>query len=227
MLTCPEPTYEGLVKLLHEGQPSIGVFSNEGGRFIGGHAMNADNRLKTVAALSELWDGAPIRRVRQGDGAFTLHGRRVSLHLMMQPGVAATFLSDPVLKDQGILTRLLVAYPTSTAGTRFQREPNPKSDVAITRFHKRILEILETPLPLVNGERNELAPRPLPLADNAEEVMGAFAGPEPGFRRTQRAPRSPLDEAGRPNGSPGFGPRPVASPHSRQWRKIKSPCRCI
>ena len=32
-----------------------------------------------------LWDGEPIRRVRQGDGSIVLPGRRVSMHLMVQP----------------------------------------------------------------------------------------------------------------------------------------------
>jgi len=175
MLTADEPTYEGLVRLLKEGQPSIGVFSNEGGRFVGGHAMNADNRLKTSAALSELWDGKPIRRVRQGDGAFTLYGRRVSLHLMMQPGVAATLLSDDMLRDQGILTRLLVAYPETTAGTRFQREPSAESNAAVKAYHGRLMRILETPLPMVEDKRNELLPRALPLSPPAQQVWREFA----------------------------------------------------
>ena len=44
MLTCPEPTYEGLCKYLQSGQPSIGVFSSEGGQFIGGHGMSDDKQ---------------------------------------------------------------------------------------------------------------------------------------------------------------------------------------
>ncbi len=79
MLTCPEPTFEGLTRLLAGGQPSMGIFSGEGGQFLGGHGMNQDNRLKTAAAMSGLWDGEPIRRVRQGDGSMVLPGRRVSI----------------------------------------------------------------------------------------------------------------------------------------------------
>jgi hypothetical protein len=86
MLTCPEPTFEGLTRLLASGQPSMGIFSGEGGQFLGGHGMNQDNRLKTAAAMSGLWDGEPIRRVRQGDGSMVLPGpldttqRRISGH---------------------------------------------------------------------------------------------------------------------------------------------------
>ena len=69
MLTYPEPTYEGLCKHLVSGQPSIGIFSAEGGQFIGGHGITPEAVLRTAAGLSCLWDGEPIKRVRAGDGA--------------------------------------------------------------------------------------------------------------------------------------------------------------
>ena len=66
-----EPTYEGLTRLFAEGQPSLGLFSDEGGQFLGGFAMGKDNRQKTLTALNSLWGGGPIKRTRQGDGAFS------------------------------------------------------------------------------------------------------------------------------------------------------------
>ena len=84
LILVDEPTYEGIVKYLVDGQPSIGLFSDEGGRFFGGYAMNSDNILKTTAGLSSLWDGKPINRMRAGDGNMILYGRRFSLHLMIQ-----------------------------------------------------------------------------------------------------------------------------------------------
>ena len=125
ILTCGEPTLEGLQKLYAGGHPSLGLFSDEGGSFIGGHSMAEENRLRTVAGLSSLWDTGPIVRVRAGDGVIVLPGRRLALHLMAQPDAAARMLSDEVLLDQGFLSRLLVAAPASTAGTRFQRELQP------------------------------------------------------------------------------------------------------
>ena len=47
------------------------------GQFVGGHGMSPDHRLKTASALSELWDGRPIKRVRAGDGVTILNGRRL------------------------------------------------------------------------------------------------------------------------------------------------------
>ena len=64
MLTTEEPTYEGLVKLLDGGWPSVGLFSDEGGRFLGGFAMSEEQRIKTMAGLNSLWDGQPITRTR-------------------------------------------------------------------------------------------------------------------------------------------------------------------
>lgn len=61
LLTCPEPTFEGICKHLVTGQPSLGIFSDEGGQFIGGYGMNEDNRLKTAGAFCSLWDGNAYR----------------------------------------------------------------------------------------------------------------------------------------------------------------------
>jgi hypothetical protein len=70
-LTATDPTFEGLTKNLDRSRPSIGIFADEAGQSLGGHAMNAENRTKTMAGLSKLWDGDPINRTRAGDGAMT------------------------------------------------------------------------------------------------------------------------------------------------------------
>ena len=175
MLTCGEPTLEGLHKLFAGGQPTLGIFSDEGGAFISGHAMAVETRLKTVAGLSTLWDGAPIKRVRAVDGADILPGRRLAFHIMAQPDAAARMLSDQVLVDQGFLSRLLVAAPTSTAGTRFQRPLAPETEPALRRYDARLLAILRTPPILLAKTRNALDPRRLELAPEAARRWLAFA----------------------------------------------------
>ena len=119
MLTVTEPTFEGLAKFFaNDGRPSLGIYSAEGGQFIGGHGMNPDNKARTAAGLSDVWDGSPIRRLRAGDGASFLPGRRLSLHLMAQPDIAAIMLTDRLLLDQGLLSRVLLTAPETLAGTR-------------------------------------------------------------------------------------------------------------
>jgi hypothetical protein len=161
--------------MLDEGQPSAGLFSTEGGQFVGGYSMSPDNRLRTAAAMSSLWDGDPIKRVRGGDGLLFLAGRRVALHLMMQPLVAPELLADPRLLDQGLLSRMLVVAPTSAIGSRPWRELSPESDVAIKRYGARILSILERPLPRVEGRQHEIAPRDVPLSGAARAAWIAYA----------------------------------------------------
>jgi hypothetical protein len=117
-----DPTIEGVTKLLTHGLPSIGLFSAEGGRFIGGYGMSDDAALRTAAGLSMLWDGSPLDRVRSGDGASKLYHRRVAMHLMAQPRATFNWLGNPVLRDQGLFSRCLVGYPASTAGSRLYRD---------------------------------------------------------------------------------------------------------
>jgi hypothetical protein len=168
-LTCSEPTIEGLVKVFARGLPSLGLFSDEGGMFIGGHGLTLEAKLRTASTLSKFWDGAVIDRVRGGEGAISLPGRRLAMHLMAQPEVATMLLGDDLLSDQGLLSRILVTYPASTIGDRMWREASAEADAAIRAYGMRLLAILQRPLPVVEGKGNELAPRELELKPDARK----------------------------------------------------------
>jgi len=169
--TATEPTFEGLVKLFEIGHPSLGLFTDEGGSFMGGHAMNSDNRLKTCAGLSNFWDGTPINRTRAGDGASTLRGRRLASHMMVQPVAARPLLADPVASGQGFLARFLICEPESTIGHRTWREYRPESDTATAVFSAKLRTLLETGLPLREGTQNELEPHSLGLSSEAQKLL--------------------------------------------------------
>ncbi|HVS04389.1 MAG TPA: YfjI family protein [Thermoanaerobaculia bacterium] len=176
ILLAPDPTMEGLVRLFMEGQPSLGLFSGEGAQFLAGWGMAKEQRLRTVATLSALWDGGTVRRVRAGDGAVRLAGRRLSAHLLVQPEVAdVTLLGDPLLASQGILSRLLVAAPDPAAGSRLWVEPSPESREALARWRGSMGELLARPLPLGEDRSAGLLPLPLPLAPDARALWIAFA----------------------------------------------------
>ncbi|HXH00241.1 MAG TPA: YfjI family protein [Sphingomicrobium sp.] len=175
VVSFPEPTLEGLHKYLAIGQPSMGLFSDEGGMFVGGVGMSKENVLKSAAGFSHLWDGAPVKRLRSLDGATVLFGRRVSLHLMLQPEAATRWLADETLRDQGLFSRLLVAAPSSLAGTRLYREPGADARPAIHRFGARILEAFERPFHFVEGKVGELDPRSLQMTTHACAMWRAFA----------------------------------------------------
>ena len=171
--TVTEPTYEGLTRLFFEGQPSLSIFSDEGGQFLGGHGMNSDNRQKTLAALNDLWGGNPIRRTRQGDSSFTLYGRRLAIHLMVQPAIAHEFMSDPLAVDTGFLPRFLVSEPSSTIGTRFHSKSQMDSS-SIAAFGLRLGTILQTPMKMDEKTR-ELQPKTLRLSDEARALLIKFS----------------------------------------------------
>ncbi len=171
--TVTEPTFEGLTRLYANGQPSLGIFSDEGGQFLGGHAMNSENRQKTLAALNDLWQGNAIRRTRSGDGHATLYGRRLAVHLMVQPGVARSFMADPMAADTGFLPRFLICEPPSTIGTRLHGITQ-RNDAALGRFGERLHRILETPMPM-DPDTRELQPRTLPLSDGARRLLVGYS----------------------------------------------------
>ena len=171
--TLPAPTMQGLTRHYRENQPSAGLFSDEGGKFLGGYAMSSDNRLATLAAMNDLWGGAPVRVGLGGEGVYTLYGRRLAVHLMVQPGVARDFMADPRADDTGFLPRFLLCDPPSTIGTRLHgliREGAGPLDA----FATRLGGILRTPLPM-DPESRALEPRRLPLAPDARALLVQFA----------------------------------------------------
>lgn len=180
-MTTSEPTLEGLVKLFMTGQPSLGLFSDEGGGFLGGHAMNSDNRLKTVAGLSSLWGGDALDRVRAGDGAATLYGRRLATHLMVQPVAARPLLSDPIASGQGFLARFLITEPLSAIGTRLGSSSSNVAGVAIVAASERLSQVLAHPLPVKENNPQELEPRELNLSSEAKKLLEGY------YRATEMA----------------------------------------
>jgi hypothetical protein len=151
MITCPEPTYEGLTKLYMTGRLSLGIFSDEGGQFISGHGMKDEGgaKIRTAAGLSDLWNGQDLKRVRSQDGSTVIPDCRLSMYLQAQPDVAAAWLSDSMLINQGILSRVLVCAPESAIGSRPWRDPRP--DCRFTDYEDRINEIIRKETP-VNDE---------------------------------------------------------------------------
>jgi len=174
ILTCEEPTYEGLVKALDTGWPSMGIFSDEGGRFLGGHGMNSENQLKTISGLSKMWDGKAITRTRAGDGSHKIYGRRLSIHLMLQPNVSQILFGNSLLTGQGFLSRCLVSYPKSTIGDRKYNESSLVESSEFRHYFRGMMELLESPIPLAEATINELSPRQMPLSKEAKHIWVGF-----------------------------------------------------
>src|ERR1700691_5457246 len=72
------------------------------------------------------------------------------------------------------MSRVLLTAPEPESGSRMWKEPRSESDASIKRYGARLLAILERPLPLAQGTRNELAPRLLPLSPEARRLWIDF-----------------------------------------------------
>lgn len=115
-----DQTMEGLFRIYQYGRPSLAMLCDDAATFLGGHSLKAEQKAGTTANLCRAWDGSKLERIRGGDGVIVLYDRRLSCHLMVQPGVAAGFLSDSQFADQGLLARFLVSAPAGRAGTRIR-----------------------------------------------------------------------------------------------------------
>jgi Protein of unknown function (DUF3987) len=175
MLVCDEPTFEGLTKLFYRGHPSLGIFSGEGGAFIGGHGMAEEARLRTATGLSSFWDGTPIKRVRGSEGASILVGRRLSMHLMLQPVVADLLFEDELIGGQGLLSRFLMVRPDSIAGSRLSRQEQTTTPLHLAAYRDRLAACLAAKVPLLELRRNELHPRVLMLSEEAAQLWRDFS----------------------------------------------------
>ena len=183
-LITTDPTIEALIKGLCHDLPSMGLFCDEGGQFLGSSTMSRDNRLKAVTTLSSLWDGSPIDRARSMVGeSLRAYDRRLSLHLMLQPYLAMQLLSDPLLQGQGILGRCLMTWPTSLAGQRSYQAVDLSQDAALKRYHHRLSALFHLPWSLTPDGALQLPPLTLsPLArrrwidlhDAIEAQLGEF-----------------------------------------------------
>jgi hypothetical protein len=167
VLKPQEPTYQGLVKSLDGGWPSMGVFSDEGSQFLGGYSMSKENQQATIAGYSKLWDKGEFDRVRAGEGSSKGYGKRVSMHLMVQPVFVGQLFGSEVLVGQGFMSRVLPSFPASNIGNRLHKSVDIKAHSAYQRYTALMSKLLETDMRMESGARNELKPRVLELSATA------------------------------------------------------------
>ena len=93
---------------------------------------------------------------------------------MIQPEAATRVLADPLLRDQGFLSRFLIAAPDSLAGSRFWQEPRGAIEPALRRYFARMLSIFEVKAPSANDLGNELTPRRLEFSPDGRALWIEF-----------------------------------------------------
>lgn len=142
--------------------------------FVNGYSMLDDSRGRTGSGLSNLWDGKDLKRSRSLEGSMVLIGRRVSMHLMIQPIFKDKLLGDYVLQGQGLTSRILPSAPSSLVGTRMYRPIKKQEEAALERYTKRVLKMLHEPQIRDGKNGGELAPRAITLSLAAKKKWSEF-----------------------------------------------------
>ncbi len=143
LITISDPTTEGIFDLFEKGRPSIGLMTDEGGKILGGYGINKDNRMKSISIYSSFWDGTPANQARRTSKTKTLYGKRLAMHILVQPEIAEDLFCDGLSQYQGFLPRMLITYPESKIGTRLYKKAKPESHDIISEITKSIVTHLQ------------------------------------------------------------------------------------
>jgi GNAT superfamily N-acetyltransferase len=121
------------------------------------------------------WGAETLDKLTRGDGLSILLGRRVAMHVMVQPVLLRALLVDPLAQGQGFLARCLVSEPGTLAGTRMFKAGNPADHPDVMAYHAALRGLLsEAPKVHLLGDGNELQPRGLVLSAQAANLWIEF-----------------------------------------------------
>ena len=142
MIYFEDSTQEALAHDLALGWPSASLWSDEAAIVLGSHSMQS-NPTRFVALLNRSWDGKALSVQRKTQDNFILENRRLTINLMMKPLLLQKLASQAqgICRQSGFLARCLIAYPPSTMGQRFYREP-PKTLDGLDVYEKHITDCL-------------------------------------------------------------------------------------
>lgn len=150
-----DSTFEKIAKDFVAGMPAASWATDEGGRVLGGHSMQAETRAATLGGLVKLYDDGTVERDRAGESGGIAYDRRFTMHLMAQAVTVREALNDPLLQGQGFLPRFLLTSAPSLAGTRFITAETLQNSAyrnpAIQRYWQRVKEIAATPRHVVDS----------------------------------------------------------------------------
>lgn len=172
-------TFEGLIDRMQINQPSVMLQSDEGGQFFNGHSMK--NAAAGGAGFSKFWDGSTISMLRRSAEYVELRGKRLSMHLMVQPRIGHEMLTNEALIDQGFPSRCLIVEPESKIGERLILEDVESIDgrdiqppKALETYDQRIRELLSITSKTQPFDDLQLQPRLLHLSKGARKVLLGF-----------------------------------------------------
>lgn len=166
-LLASDATTEGLRREFAAGAIAMMLSSTEAAAILAGYGFSAEQRTKSAAVLSSVFDRGMFSVARATSGRTERHGIRLAAHLLVQPAAAGDVLADPALTSIGFWPRWLLAWPAEPEPRKF-RPPNIAEDHVIRGYWGRCDELLACGAPV---DCDELPV--IPLSSGAQRVLAA------------------------------------------------------
>ena len=147
-----DETPESLAYGLAHEWPTCGVITSEGGLITGAHGMGRDSMMRNLSLYNSLWDGSEVPISRRTSESYTVRGARLTVAIQIQEPTLRAFFAQggELVRGTGFLARFLIAWPSSTQGTRFFNPP-PAAWPALDAYHTILRGLLEQSAPVDNS----------------------------------------------------------------------------
>ena len=182
-----DTTGPAIMEYLSQSLGSMGLFLEEAAIFLGGYSMQKDTFLAMIGLLSKLWDGSPVVVHRKSSGQLLVDQKRMAVMLAGQMAAFLSLLANPIIRQQGFLSRALITAPTIVELNKPDTQVQEHSRQVLREYDEFMTKALTTPLPVVEGTPNDLDPPLMIPTPEAEAVFEAF-------REEVRSMRKDLNE---------------------------------
>lgn len=136
-LLVSDVTRAAVKQALGKSNPSLVLLSDEAGSILSGELLH------DTPLLNSLWSAQPIEVDRANGEMFRITDARFGTMLMVQPALFKEYVTrqGQRARASGFFARTLLCQPSSTIGSRFEREPITKTATSdpLVWFHKRVM----------------------------------------------------------------------------------------
>uniref|UniRef100_UPI003BA1722B DUF3987 domain-containing protein n=1 Tax=Aeromonas enteropelogenes TaxID=29489 RepID=UPI003BA1722B len=130
-------TRAAVKQALGKSNPSLVLLSDEAGSILSGELLH------DTPLLNSLWSAQPIEVDRANGEMFRITDARFGTMLMVQPALFKEYVTrqGQRARASGFFARTLLCQPSSTIGSRFEREPITKTATSdpLVWFHKQVM----------------------------------------------------------------------------------------
>ena len=148
-LIVSDATTEALAQCMARNEGKAALVSAEGGMLGTLCGRYASQQMANVDVILHGYSGEPMSQHRIARGQLDIRRAALSLCLAAQPGVVQRFLTHEAMLECGMVSRFLVASPSSGLGSRLVQGP-PMNAGVMAAWDARLFDLLcwESPVTL-------------------------------------------------------------------------------